>query len=132
MSLPMSLGAYLWGIRLFLLLSLCAWVSIVVAVDPVQSGGVGVWLFYISLFGSVLGAMTLLVTWMYRRALGMVSAAHYLGGAFRQASLLSLLVVGSVYLQMEHWLTWWDGLLLVAVTLLLELTARWLGHSQER
>lgn len=127
---PMSLGAYLWGIRLFLLLSLCAWVGIIVAVDPYQSGNVGLGLFYASLFGTVLGMMTLFTTWVYRRALGIASAAHHLGGAFRQAFLLSLLIVAGIFLQMEQWLTWWDALLLLSVILLIEFTARRFGSPQ--
>lgn len=126
----MSLGAYLWGIRLFLLLSLCAWAGIIVAVDPYQSGIVGLWLFYASLFGTVLGTMTLFTMWVYRRALGMASAAHHLGGAFRQAFLLSLLLVVGIFLQMEGWLTWWDALLLLSVILLIEFTARRFGSPQ--
>lgn len=126
----MSLYAYLWGIRLFLLLSLCAWVGIVVAVDPEQAGAVGLWLFFTSFFGVILGSLTLSVTALYRRALGTASAAHHLGGAFRQAFLLSLFAVGLVFLQMKGALTWWDGLLLLAAVLLLELTYRKLATPQ--
>lgn len=126
----MSLGAYLWGIRLFLLLSLCAWVGIVMAVDPYQSGNAGLGLFFGSLFGALLGAMILFVMWIYRQALGAAGAAHHLGGAFRQALLLTLLLVGLVYFQMERMLTWWDGLLLLTAILLLEFTARRFGRSQ--
>ncbi|MBP9728264.1 MAG: hypothetical protein KBD27_02700, partial [Candidatus Moranbacteria bacterium] len=89
----MSLYAYLWGIRLFLLLSLCAWIGIVLAVDPYQAGVVGTGLFFVSLFGTILGSMVLLVTWVYRKALGALGATHHLGRAFRQAFLLSLFLI---------------------------------------
>ena len=87
-------------------------------------------LFRSSLFGTVLGMMTLFTTWVYRRALGIASAAHHLGGAFRQAFLLSLLIVAGIFLQMEQWLTWWDALLLLSVILLIEFTARRFGSPQ--
>lgn len=120
----MSLSVYLWGIRLFTLLSLCAWFGVVVALDPAQAGAVGLVLFFTSLFAFVLGVMTLFVTGVYRRALGPASAAHHLGGAFRQALLLSLFAIGLVFFQKERILTWWDALLLLAAVLLIEFSFR--------
>lgn len=120
----MSLSAYLWGIRLFTLLALSAWLGIVFAVDPTQATNAGIGLFFISLFAFVLGAMTLFVTWVYRKALGETSTAHHLGTAFRQAFLLSLFCVLVVFFQFEHILTWWDGLLLLTVILLIEFSFR--------
>lgn len=120
----MSLNVYLWGIRLFLLLSLGAWVGIILAVDPSRAGTVGTLLFFMSLFGVLLGILTLFVTWVYRKGLGEMSAAHHLGSAFRQAFLLALFVLGLVFLQMKHLLTWWDSLLILAAVLLCEFTIR--------
>ena len=123
-SIAMSFSAYLWGIRLFTLLSFLAWWGIVVLVDPTQSGMMGVSLFFTSLFAFILGVMTLLLTMLYRRVLGVVSATHHLGGAFRQAFLLSMCFVGLVFFQKEQMLTWWDALLLLAATLLIEFSLR--------
>lgn len=124
LSIAMSLTVYLWGIRLFTLLSLCAWLGIVVAVDPTKSGVAGVVLFFTSLFAFTLGVMTLLITSVYRRVLGATSAAHHLGGAFRQAFLLSVFSVGIVFFQKEKILTWWDALLLLAAVLIIEFSLR--------
>lgn len=120
----MSLRSYLWGIRLFTLLSFLAWLGIIIAVDPSAAGRVGMILFFVSLFALLLGCMTLLVTWIYRKALDDTSAAHHLGIAFRQAFLLAAFVLGIVFFQMEGILTWWDSLLLFAATLLLEFSLR--------
>lgn len=120
----MSLSVYLWGICFFTLLSFSAWLGIVMVVDPSQAGGVGMGLFFTSLFAFLLGVMTLCVTWMYRQALGATSAAHHLGGVFRQAFLLALFFLGIVFFQMERILTWWDALLLLAVVLLIEFSFR--------
>lgn len=128
----MSLTVYLWGIRLFTLLSLSAWLGIVVAVDPTQGGVVGMALFFISLFAFILGVMTLVLTSLYRRALGATSAAHHLGGAFRQACLLSLFCIGLVFFQKERILTWWDALLLLAAVLTIEFSLRKIfSHNEE-
>lgn len=128
----MSLSAYLWGIRLFTLLSLCAWLGIVIAVDPNQAGMVGTGLFFSSLFAVLLGAMTLAVTWVYRKALGAASAAHHLGGAFRQAFLLALFLVVTVSFQMARILTWWDMLLLFVAMLLVEFSLRRIFSHTDR
>ncbi len=120
----MPLSVYLWGIRLFTLLSLSAWVGIVVAVDPMQAGVVGMSLFCVSLFAFFLGVMTLTLTAIYCRFLGVASAAHHLGGIFRQALLFALFLVGIVFLQKERLLTWWDAALLLALILLVEFSFR--------
>ena len=130
-SIAMSFSAYLWGIRLFTLLSFLAWWGIIVLVDPTQSGMTGVILFFTSLFAFVLGVMTLLLTMLYRRVLGVVSATHHLGGAFRQAFLLSMCFVGLVFFQKEQMLTWWDALLLLAATLLIEFSLRKIFSQEE-
>ena len=120
----MSLSAYLWGIRLFTLLSLFAWLGILLSVDPRLAGTAGTALFFISLFALILGCMTLLVTWVYRKAIGETSAAHHLGIAFRQAFLLALFCALIVFFQFKQILTWWDSLLLLAAVLLVEFSLR--------
>lgn len=127
----MSLSAYLWGIRLFTLLAFSSWVGIVFAVDPEHSGVAGVGLFFMSLFAMLLGFMTLFVTWVYRKGLGGASAAHHLGGAFRQAFLLTLYAVGIVFFQYERILTWWDSLLFLAAVLLVEFSIRRFSRHEE-
>ena len=128
----MSLSGYLWGIRLFTLLSLCAWLGIVFAVDPDQTGVAGIVLFFLSFFAMLLGFFTLFMTWVYRKGLGEASAAHYLGSAFRQAVLMALYVAGLVFFQFMHVLTWWDALLLLAGVLLVEYSLRYIGAKEER
>lgn len=120
----MSLTVYLWGVRLITLLSFSAWIGIIVAVDPYEVGQTGMVLFFSSLFATLLGVLTLILTSLYRRALGEVSATHHLGSAFRQAFLLALFGIGLIFFQKERILTWWDGALLLAVLLLIEYSFR--------
>lgn len=120
----MSLSAYFWGIRLFTALALTAFLGIVFAVDPNEAEFVGIVLFFSSLFGMCLGLCTLFVTGLYCKAIGEASAAHHLGGAFRQAFFLSLFVIGNALFQFFGILTWWDSLLLLAGILLLEFSVR--------
>lgn len=120
----MSLSTYLWGIRLFTLFAFFAWLGVVVLLDPEATGGMGVGLLFISLFALLTGLLTLFVTWAYRKALGDKGTAHHLGGAFRQASLLALYVLGIVFFQYGRIFTWWDALLLLAAILLIEFSMR--------
>ena len=120
----MSLSTYLWGIRLFTLFAFSAWLGVLIGLDPEAAGSMGAGLFFISLFAFLTGVLTLFVTWVYRKALGNTGAAHHLSGAFRQAFLLALSVLGIVFFQYERILTWWDALLLLAAILLIEFSFR--------
>ncbi|MFZ2299536.1 MAG: hypothetical protein WAW00_00160 [Candidatus Moraniibacteriota bacterium] len=127
----MSLTAYLWGIRLFTLFALFAWLGVVLLLDPGETGSMGIGLFSVSLLALSTGCLTLCVTWAYRKALGETGAAHHLSGAFRQALLLSLYAIGIVLLQYARILTWWDALLWFAVILLIEFSfRRFFGHKE--
>ena len=127
----MSLTVYLWGIRLFTLLSFSAWIGIVVAVDPTQAGTIGEVLFFTSLFAFLVGVLTLVLMSLYCRAIGATSAAHHLGSVFRQASLLSILFIGIILFQKEHILNWWVALLLFAGVLTVEFSLRKIFSSHE-
>jgi len=120
----MSLAVYQWGIRLFTLLALVAWASVFITVDPDAAGLTGRFLFFGSFFASILGMLTLFVTWVYVKGLGEEGAAHHLGAAFRQAFLLAGFVLGNALFQFFGFLTWWDSLLLLAFVLLVELSLR--------
>jgi predicted ABC-type exoprotein transport system permease subunit len=120
----MSLSVYLWGIRLFTLFALFAYLGVVIALDPTETGSMGRGLFFVSLFALLTGILTLFVTWTYRKALGDTGAAHHLNSAFRQALLLSLYALGIVFFQYAGLLTWWDALLLLAAVLLVEFSLR--------
>lgn len=128
----MSFSAYLWGIRLFTFVALLAWLGVIILLDPEQTGRAGKIIFFGSLFALLLGVFTLLVTWIYRKGLGDTAVGHHLSGAFRQASLLALYVLGIIFFQYAQILTWWDALLLFAAVLLVEFSLRrFLNHKDE-
>jgi hypothetical protein len=128
----MSLSAYLWGIRLFTLLSFSAWTAIIFSVDPRQAGVAGVSLFFVSLFAALTGILTLGVTWFYRKGLGDEGAAHNLGIAFRQAVLLGIFMTLIAFFQYERIFVWWVVLLTFAAILLVEFSFRqFLAHDTQ-
>jgi len=120
----LSAKFYLWvdGI-----LTICCWliaVGIFLITDPYQIGIKIFAAFFVSLFLALVGSLTLLgYNIRIRLSRREVLYAH-LGVSFRQATLISLVVVGLLLLQAARVLNWWDGILLVSAILLLELYFR--------
>jgi hypothetical protein len=117
----MSLKAYLWGLKFSTFLALAAWGLIVFYVDPEKSGLEGQAFFYSSLFLALAGFFTLFFTLVRKKVVDEEEQLFHVGMSLRQGLLLALLAV--ILLMMQHFrvLVWWDGLLVVAGTLLAEL-----------
>lgn len=117
----MTLKSYIWGMRLFALVSLCGLGFVVFYVDPETAGIFGKIIFYLALFFSLSGIINLFLVFLRRKAAGNEAALAAVGLSFRQAVLLSVLTAGLLFLQSLRALVWWDGLLLVAGVFLVEL-----------
>jgi hypothetical protein len=99
-----------------------AWILVVLNIDPEKSGIAGQALFYVSSFLFFAGAAILLLTWIRKIIEGNDEVAlSYLGVGFRQGVLVSLLIMVLLFLQQYKILTWWDGMLVTAGILLIEL-----------
>lgn len=116
----MTLKKYLIGMMVSTIFCWFSWGMILYYVDPETTGVIGLSAFYVSLFFAVIGLLTLvgfyLRVWFSKNE---ILFAH-VGPAFRQAILLSLVIVGSLVLQSFRLLTWWDGALFIASVALLE------------
>ena len=118
----MTLRSYLWGIRFGTVLSFIAWAMIIFYVDPEKSGIAGQALFYASTFLFFSGMLVLFFTWLRRKIEGDDEIVFvYLGTSFRQGILATILLIGLLILQQYRILVWWDGALMVAGILLIEL-----------
>jgi len=105
-------------------MTLLAWLGVVFFLDPSQTGFVGMIIFSLSLFSLLIGFFLLFVIWVYRKGLGDEVTTRYLMGAFRQAILLALYIMGIIFFQYQNILLWWDALLLFAGILLIEFSFR--------
>lgn len=89
-----------------------AWGLILFYLDPQVSGLVGLLCFYLSLFFSLIGTFTLiglaLRIWFSHNEV----IFAFVGVSFRQAILLSVVIIGCLLLQQFRVLNWWDGSLL--------------------
>ena len=139
----MTLKSYLWGMRIILILSLIALGMVIYYVDPEHSGIAGSFLFYLTAFLFLAGLFVLIFSKLKGIAgsparnasparndvatsgkhsdAGGENPKAQIGIIFRQSMLLSFLVIALLFLQSLRALTWWDGLLLVAGVLLIEL-----------
>jgi hypothetical protein len=112
--------SYLLPITAGTMLCLAAFASIVWSVDPYTSGLIPHIFFYITLFLTLAGLFTLLgISLRKKLAPGMFT--EQLRISFRQAFLLSLLILGLIILQVFNLLFWWVGLTLVLFIIAVEI-----------
>lgn len=116
----MTLRSYLAGMMASTIFCWLAWGLVLYYVNPQEANLIGFLSFYLSLFFASVGTLTLigfyLRVWFSKNE---VLFSH-VNPAFRQAILLSIILIVSLILQSFRILTWWDGGLLIASVALLE------------
>ena len=117
----MTLKSYLWGMRLATLISVVAFVLIVIYVDPETTGAAGKILFYFILFFSLVGFLNLVLLKLRKRIINKETISKNMRLSFRQAVLLSVFFIGLLIMQSFQVLIWWDALLLFVGIFLAEL-----------
>lgn len=115
----MTLKPYLWAIRVITFFALSVLVYIISFVDPDIAGISGKIAFYFTILLSLSGMLSL---FLYRiRRSSIESGEVNIWLEIRQGFLLALLFIGLLFFQELGILLWWDGLLLAAGVLLIEL-----------
>ena len=117
----MTIRTYLWGMRFCSLAALAALVSVIYFVNPTRDAVLGQTLFYISLFFSITGIATLFLFWLRRTFSKNKEVQESVGVSFRQGALVAISVCALLILQSFRLLVWWDGGIVVAGILLIEL-----------
>ena len=111
---------YLIPISIGTILSLAGLVSVIISIDPFTSGILGHSFFYITLFLSLCGIITIAgITLRKKVSPGMYT--EQLRISSRQAILLSILIVGLLILQVFGLLLWWVGLTLILFIIAVEI-----------
>lgn len=102
------------------IVSWVAWVVVINKLDPTQSPGLALGLFYLSLFFAL--ACTFTVVGFYFRMWLNKNEVFYnhIHIAFRQGLLLTVIALGCMTFLLLNVLTWWSGLLLIAVVTMVE------------
>ena len=117
----MTIRAYLWGMRFSTLAALAAMGLVVKYINPTRDGLLGKGLFYASLYFTVTGIATLFLFWLRRTFSKGRAIQESVGVSFRQGALVAFAVCALLLLQSFRLLVWWDGGIVVAGVLLVEL-----------
>ena len=89
-------------------------------VDPTASGALGLLLFYASVFFTLLGLFFIIMS-SIRKLKNKTELEHIIvASSFRQSFFFSLIVIGGLFLQSKHFLTWWNMIILVVAIGLME------------
>lgn len=116
----MSHNKYLLIIGAAGLVSWMAWFVVIQKLDPYESIGLAMAMFYISLFFALTCTFTVLGfylrLWLNKNEI----YYHHIQIAFRQGLLLTVIALGCLTFQLMGILTWWSGLLLIAAVTLIE------------
>ena len=89
------------------------WCLIVFQIDPADAGYLGFFLFYVSIFFSLLGTF-FLITFAVRKITNKLAMEYRIVSmSFRQSFFFALTGVSVLFLQSKGLLTWWNILLLV-------------------
>ncbi len=116
----MSIKAFIVSVVFSAIVSLAAWILILVYIDPAKMEGMWLVLFYAVLFLFCISFFLLLGLWGRKLMFGRRLNISAFMNSFRQAVLFSLLLVGVLILQSFHLFVWWNGALLVGAVVFLE------------
>lgn len=113
-------NTYLLSIFIATVFGWASWAVVINKLSPFTSPELALSLFYSSLFIALAGTLTLIIyylrAWLSKG--GILNA--YINTSLRQGVLLSAMICIAIGFQRLKVLTWWDGLLLLAVVLLIE------------
>lgn len=105
----MTHGKFLAVIGFATAIAVTGWATVVRNIDPTQSGATGLILFYLTLFTSLVGALTLLgILFRVHVAKRRDVVLREVRVAFRHAILLSTTAVASLALAANRSFRWWS------------------------
>ncbi len=116
----MSHNKYLAIIATAGVISWIAWMVVLNKLDPFESTGLALALFFLSLFLALTCTFTVggyyLRVWLNHNEIYF----NHINIAFRQGVLLTLIATGCLIFQLLGVLTWWSGLLFIGAVTLIE------------
>lgn len=116
----MTLRQYLILMSLSAVFCWIIWVFVLFLIDPTATDILGFVFFYLSLFLSLAGTLSV-VGLIFRMKFGREEAVFKtVTTSFRQATMLSCLIIGSLFLKSKSLLAWWNIVLLVLALTILE------------
>ena len=111
---------YIQPLLIASIMSLIGWVVVVMKLDPYESTGLALALFFLSLLVMLTCTFSILGFYLRKWLTGNEVGLSYINTSIRQGLLLSLCTLVCLAFLMLGVLTWWNGLLVVAIVILLE------------
>ncbi|HOZ36665.1 MAG TPA: hypothetical protein PLR18_02445 [bacterium] len=109
----MSLKKYLFLMVFATILCWTAWAFVLFFINPKTAGTTGLIFFYSSLFLGLFGLFSIfgfVIRWLIGQK---ILAYQRAKTAFRQGAMFALLLTGSLFLQSQRLLVWWNTLLFI-------------------
>lgn len=120
----MALRLYLFGLYSIMFLSLGLWFLLLFNVNPFTAPTWIVIVFYLTLFLFLVGIFAIVGFYFKVWASNREIIFSHLAPTLRQSALISLLIIGLIFLEQVKALNWWVAILLVAAVIMLELFFR--------
>jgi hypothetical protein len=117
----MNFRSYIIVMALATLAAWISWALVMHGIDPVRSGTLGFFLFFMTLDMAILGSMAIVgVLFRLWRSRGEL-ASRIVVRSLRQGILLSSLFIASLVFFSHGWFRWWTMLLMVLIAAGVEL-----------
>ena len=116
----MTLRQYLFLMLITTLLCWLGWFSVVSSIDPAMSGSLGYVLFYSALSMALIGSFSMVGLFLRSLLRKEAPVSRHAAISFRQALLLTALMIGSLFLRSRSLLNWWNLLLFVSTLTAME------------
>lgn len=100
-----------------------AWILVLLRIDPVEAGTLALLMFYITLAMGLSGLITTTSTILRVVRFPDRDVEEVVITSIRQAILLTLLIIGALFLSSIELLNWWTMLLVVIVASMIEFLA---------
>ena len=112
---------YLLALGMGSVVCTAAWIMVVLNIDPDEAGAIGYVLFYSTLGLSIIGwvsVMNMVVRTVLARFVPAVSV--HIFRIFRQSCFVAVFFLSALALMQFNYLRWWNGVILVALGIVLE------------
>lgn len=116
----MAFSASLFTTAVSTIFSLGAWLLVLWKLNPYENAALALPLFFLSIFFAAVSVMTFIGLIVRRSLYKKFQPYNTFSVSLRQAVELAFCLIGSLFFLMLGVLTWWNGLLLVAIVLLAE------------
>lgn len=116
----MTLKNCLIGLIVSTVLCFAAWVLILLNISPTTTNWQGFLLFYLSLFFSLVSALTLVGFFIRNRFFSNKPTFTQIEISFRQGIFFSIIIIGTLLLQRTQMLSWQNASLLIIGIVILE------------